>query len=94
MIQGRDIAKWSWAESVNNETGKSCIILLVGAVAIGIGLITFAYGCFIKSSEIINPSIVVMTIGGALLTGNKIMQSPLDLKAIQQNGSSTTSEQQ
>lgn len=77
-----DIAKFSWAEMFNDNTGKTCVSSFAGLIVTLIGAGTFAYTTIIKSLELTTQSVIVIGIGAALLGVNKVMNGkpPVDVQ--------------
>ena len=79
-----NIKKFSFAEMTSNNNGKTSVTSTAGAYIIFIGGLGFIAGCVDKmflgnTIDIINQSIMFVTIGAALLgvkniTGSKIEQ--------------------
>ena len=67
-----NIKKFSFAEMTSNNNGKTSVTSTAGAYIIGIGGVCFILGCVDKmfmsnTADIINQSIMVITVGAALL---------------------------
>ena len=72
MVMIGNIKKFSFAEMTSNNKGKTSVTCTSGADMIGIGGICFILGCIDKmfmsnTADIINQSIMVITVGAALL---------------------------
>lgn len=73
-----DISKFSWAELFSNNDGKTSGTAFVGVLICTTGTLCFLMGCidkmFIgKSLDIINQSIMFVTIGATLLGLRKVV---------------------
>ena len=75
-----DISKFSWAELFSNNDGKTSGSAFVGIIICVTGTLCFFLGCidkmFVgKSIDIINQSIMFVTIGATLLGLRKVVAS-------------------
>lgn len=70
-----NVSKFSLAECFSNDTGKTSGSALCGVFICFVGAITFAFGCFIKNTEIITNSVIVIGSGSALLGIRKIINN-------------------
>jgi hypothetical protein len=76
-----NIKKFSFSELTSNNSGKTSGSGTSGLFICLIGAITFAFGCFIKAAMIIDPSVIVITIGAGLLGYRKSQEANTDVVA-------------
>ena len=72
--------KFSWGELFSNETGKTSATAFCGVVICISGTLTFVLGCIDKmwvthTIDVINQSIMFVTIGAALMGVRKVVDS-------------------
>jgi hypothetical protein len=78
----KDISKFSWAELFSNESGKTSATAFCGVVICISGTLTFVLGCIDKmwvthTIDVINQSIMFVTIGAALMGVRKVVDSKI-----------------
>ena len=90
-----NISKFSWAELFSNNDGKTSGSAFVGIIICVTGTLCFFLGCidkmFVgKSIDIINQSIMFVTIGATLLGLRKVVGSKDPVQEIDSSKEDTT----
>ncbi len=76
----KNVKKFSWSELFANETGKTSATAFCGVIVCISGTLTFVLGCIDKmwvthTVDVINQSIMFVTIGVALMGVRKVIDS-------------------
>lgn len=70
--------KFSWSQAFSDQNGKSSVIPLTGTITIFVGNIGFLIGAVTKDVTVITNSVMLVTIGSAMLLGRKIVNGKPD----------------
>jgi hypothetical protein len=76
----RKLDRFSWGELFSNESGKTSATAFCGVIICLAGTATFVLGCIDKmwithSLDVINQSIMFVTIGAALMGVRKVVDT-------------------
>ena len=69
----QQLFKFSWAQAFSEDTGKSTVLPIAGSLIIFSGNLGFLLGATSKDSNVLSNSVLMTSIGAALLMGRKMV---------------------